>query len=163
MEEKRLLTCDNAVFADEIVGKLEEAGIACRRHDETQDTAVGAYGALPGISIFVFEKDYEQAKALVDPIVEERNKTHPICPKCGSEDVEAYTSPERSHKIKWIVSLLFIFVALFLFYIVHALDVQSWILNDTAYILVIIGVLLIPYQAQPNFRCKNCGRKFYSK
>lgn len=74
MEEKLLMKCENTIFADEIVGKLNENGIETRTHDETQDTAVGAYGPLVGIAIYVPAQQYDQALALVKPIVEARDK-----------------------------------------------------------------------------------------
>lgn len=58
MKERELMKCDNTIFADEIVSKLNENGIEARVHDETQDTAVGAYGPIVGIAIFVSEQQY---------------------------------------------------------------------------------------------------------
>ena len=61
---KVLLHCDNEFYADEVSSLLEKEGIACRLHDERNDTAYsyGAHGGnLPGIEVRVNESDYERA------------------------------------------------------------------------------------------------------
>ena len=53
---KVLLHCDNEFYADEVSSLLEKEGIACRLHDERNDTAYsyGAHGGnLPGIEVRV--------------------------------------------------------------------------------------------------------------
>ncbi len=46
---------------EEITNLLIENNIVSRQHDEGQDQNPGAYGAITGIAIFVFEKDYEKS------------------------------------------------------------------------------------------------------
>lgn len=62
MDERLLIKCENTIVADEVVELLHAHGIVSRQHDESQDPRIGAYGPLTGISIFVFERDNEQAK-----------------------------------------------------------------------------------------------------
>ena len=87
---KVLLHCDNEFYADEVSSLLEKEGIACRLHDERNDTAYsyGAHGGnLPGIEVRVNESDYERALALVKPVEEAHRQFVPWCPECGSDDV----------------------------------------------------------------------------
>lgn len=61
MNEKLLCKCTNITTAHNVANILENDDIVFRRHDETTDTRTGAYGPMPGIAIYVFEKDYEKA------------------------------------------------------------------------------------------------------
>lgn len=65
MDEKLLLKCENSIRAYKIVNLLNKHNIALRQHDESQDPRVGAYGAVTGIAIYVFAKDYEKALSIV--------------------------------------------------------------------------------------------------
>jgi hypothetical protein len=121
MKERELMKCDNTIFADEIAGKLEEIGIEARMHDETQDTAVGAYGPNVGIAIFVPEEQYERAAALVRPIVEAREKARE---ERLAEENGADAADSRSEKIKALIVVIVIFLivlAVFLFMLSHEL------------------------------------------
>ena len=89
MKERLLIKCDTTIYADEITNLLIENNIVSRQHDEGQDQNPGAYGAITGIAIYVFEKDYEKAVEIINPIVDSRNKSHVWCPKCGSYNVSA--------------------------------------------------------------------------
>ncbi len=61
MNEKLLCKCTNITTVHNVVSILENDDIVFRRHDETTDTRTGAYGPMPSIAIYVFEKDYEKA------------------------------------------------------------------------------------------------------
>ena len=76
MKERLLIKCDTTIYADEITNLLIENNIVSRQHDEGQDQNPGAYGAITGIAIYVFEKDYEKAVEIINPIVDSRNKSH---------------------------------------------------------------------------------------
>ena len=89
MKEILLIKCDTTIYADEITNLLIENNIVSRQHDEGQDQRPGAYGAITGIAIYVYEKDYEKAVEITNPIVNSRNKSHVWCPKCGSYNVSA--------------------------------------------------------------------------
>ena len=117
--EIQLMKCDNTIFADEIVSKLNENGIEARVHDETQDTAVGAYGPIVGIAIFVSEQQYEQALALVKPIVEARDKA---IEERLAENSGLTNDRKEKHKAIIIVIVLFlIMLGTLLFVMSHEL------------------------------------------
>ena len=65
MKERLLIKCDTTIYADEITNLLIENNIVSRQHDEGQDQNPGAYGAITGIAIYVFEKDYEKAVEII--------------------------------------------------------------------------------------------------
>lgn len=69
MNERLLCKCTNITTVHNVVSILENADIVFRRHDETTDTRTGAYGPMPSIAIYVFEKDYEKANSLIEPII----------------------------------------------------------------------------------------------
>ena len=56
MKEILLIKCDTTIYADEITNLLIENNIVSRQHDEGQDQRPGAYGAITGIAIYVYEK-----------------------------------------------------------------------------------------------------------
>lgn len=113
MKEILLIKCDTTIYADEITNLLIENNIVSRQHDEGQDQRPGAYGAITGIAIYVYEKDYEKAVEITNPIVNSRNKSHVWCPKCGSYNVSAiYDTELRYH---YCASFLFLFLGFILF------------------------------------------------
>lgn len=69
MNEKLLCKCTNITTAHNVASILENDDIVFRQHDETTDTRTGAYGPTPGIAMYVFEKDYEKAYSLIEPII----------------------------------------------------------------------------------------------
>ena len=76
MDEKLLLTCENAAFADEIINKLKENGIASRLYKGNRDKVVGAYSSVKKIAIYVFAKDYKKALDFIKPIAKVKNLVH---------------------------------------------------------------------------------------
>lgn len=72
MKERLLIKCDTSIYTDEITNLLIENNIVSRWHDEEQAQRPGAYGAITGIAIYVFEKDYEKAVETINPIVDSR-------------------------------------------------------------------------------------------
>lgn len=162
MQERLLLKCENTICADEIVNLLNIHNIASRQHDESQDPRVGAYGALTGIAIYVFEKDYERAIDLVNPVFKEMNNVNPFCPKCGSEDVMPII---RRHDYGTIITLFCLFLILIPgIYIAlpEELGLRSSAINSIALVMVVVGFILmfvIKY-ANTNYKCERCGKKF---
>ena len=85
MNERLLCKCPNNIVAHKVVSILTNDDIVFRQHDETNDPRIGAYGPTPGIAIYVFEKDYQKAQMLIEPIVNSSTKSiKPFCPKCGT-------------------------------------------------------------------------------
>ena len=162
-QERLLLKCDNTIFADEIVGVLEANGIVSRQHDESMDTVVGAYGAVTGIAFYVFEDDYERARELIDPIVKARNKVHPICPKCGSEEVVPIARKRNDATALTIVSLFLLLIPGLYIGLPVQLGLRSR-LADIAALMMTVAAFVILISSNHwfyNFRCMKCGHKFH--
>lgn len=75
-----MCTCADHIVANRVTDILETNGIAFRLHDETADMRPGTYGSVPGIAIYVFDKDHEMAAALVEPVT--GNNTQYVGPYC---------------------------------------------------------------------------------
>lgn len=165
MKEILLIKCDTTICADEITNLLIENNIVSRQHDEGQDQRPGAYGAITGIAIYVYEKDYEKAVEITNPIVNSRNKSHVWCPKCGSYNVSAIYV---SNKYGTAISLLCIFLVLIPgLYIVWANDfgLRSTI-ADYIVLSMFIFFLVIAFSGKisnANYMCKDCNKRFYHK
>lgn len=164
MKEILLIKCDTTIYADEITNLLIENNIVSRQHDEGQDQRPGAYGAITGIAIYVYEKDYEKAVEITNPIVNSRNKSHVWCPKCGSYNVSAI----YGNKYGTAISLLCIFLVLIPgLYIVWANDfgLRSTI-ADYIVLSMFIFFLVIAFSGKisnANYMCKDCNKRFYHK
>lgn len=165
MRERLLIKCDTTIFADEITNLLIENNIVSRQHDEEQDQRPGAYGAITGIAIYVFEKDYEKAVEITNPIVGSRNKSQIWCPKCGSYNVSAICV---SNKYGTAIALLCIFLVLIPgLYLAWANDlgIKSTIADYIA-LSMLISFLVIAFFGKisnANYICKDCNKKFRHK
>lgn len=163
MEERLLLKCDNTIYADEIANELESYGIIVRLHDETQDTAVGAYGGVTGIAIYVLDKDYDQAKGLISPIIKARNNAHPMCPNCGSENVAPLPYKHKYATGTAITSLALILLPII--YIAQPLELglRSKMGDAIALVMVIVGLVLLfaSRHINDNYECHDCNHKFH--
>lgn len=85
MKEKLLCRCTSSITANNVANVLDANSIVYRMHDETADQRNGAYGPNPGTTFYVSEKDYQEASALVEPIINHPSvRCIPFCPKCGS-------------------------------------------------------------------------------
>lgn len=58
--------CNNPFTAEQLKGRLDEAGIPCMVVDQTLTGVYGGYGALPGYAVKVFAKYEESARKIVD-------------------------------------------------------------------------------------------------
>jgi hypothetical protein len=142
MKEIELMKCDNTIFADEIVNKLNEAGIDARQHDETTDPAVGAYGPIVGIAIFVDEKDESRAKAIVKPIVEAREKdTEKMMIEDG--DYKPASECQEKHQARLVVAgLLLVIIGFFILGMSNNIGL-SGTLSIVSYVVIALGVIVI--------------------
>ena len=168
MKEKFLMKCDTSIFANEIVEQLEANGIASRVVDETKGAAFG-YGPNVGMSIYVDENDYEKAKSIADPIVENREHTQIWCPKCGSEDISPIEKGKHSASGKMIASLILILIGGLYFCLANLFKesfgvvYRSFALDIVVIVLIFIGFLLLFFggHASCNYHCNHCGKDFF--
>lgn len=162
MNEKLLCKCTNITTAHNVVSILENDDIVFRRHDETTDTRTGAYGPMPGIAIYVFEKDYEKAYSLIEPIINSTAESaKPFCPKCGSEDIEHI---ERGKYVThlYILSILF-FLAGFCYLLASAeYNIKSVVMDWLSLVMIVLFVVsgIIAGRKSKNCKCKHCGKRF---
>lgn len=162
MHEILLLKCKNSICADEIVNLLNAHNITLRQHDESQDPRAGAYGAVTGIAIYVFAKDYEKALDIITPALKGMNNSSTFCPKCGSENV---TPIIRNHNYGTLLTLLCLFLILIpgiYIALANEFGLKSPTGNNIALIMVSLGFVLmfaIKYY-NVNYKCEKCGKKF---
>lgn len=112
MNEKLLCRCTGSIVANNVANALDVNSIKYRMHDETADQRNGAYGPNPGIAFYVSEQDYQEASALVNPIINRPSlRFTPFCPKCGSEDTESINRSKAATTILLISIPLFVSVS----------------------------------------------------
>lgn len=168
MDTKLLMKCDNPVYADEVIGKLAEAGIAASQHDNGMDPSLGSLQGQLGIGIRVFEKDYDRAREVVDQIVKGRVTSATWCPLCGSDEVEKLAAKRRRLSAKRLLrALLLVLIGVAWL----ALKSQQHVIADAKLLtalhvaavgFVTIGLMQIVWPADwSNYHCRHCNRDFY--
>lgn len=160
--EKLLCKCTNSITAHNVVNILKNDEIVFRQHDETNEPRTGSYGPTPGIAIYVFEKDYEKAYSLIEPIINSTNESaKSFCPKCGSEDIE-YIGRGKYVTYLYILSILF-FLAGFGYLVASAeYNIKSVVMDWLSLVLIILFVVsgIIAGRKNKNCKCKHCGKRF---
>lgn len=150
-KERYLTTCDNSVEAECLKAKLGEAGIACRLHDESVNKAVtGPW--VPGVEAFVYDRDYDRARQILDSETEAKKRQTPWCPKCGSEDVSEELAGGRS-LAKTLAGLA----------ILAAAVAAAATIGKLACVLAVIGVGLTAdglRGKRKKYVCHKCGHTF---
>ncbi len=162
MKEILLYKSKDSIVANRIVNILDINNIAYRQHDETMDKRPGAYGPIPGISIYVFEKDYDRALELIDPVIKDNIQgPQPFCPKCGSKEVEIIPRPKYTKIVILLAVLLFLIPGLYFVYS-RNLEIRSNSLDIIAIALLLssIALMILSKYQNVNHQCKTCGRKF---
>lgn len=157
-----LLKCENTIFADEIESLLNASGIVSRRHDERNDPYPGAYGAVLGIAVYVYADDYERACRIIEPVVSERRKFMPFCPKCGSEDVAPIVRRRDYGTTISVLSTFLILVPILYMELPAEFGTSTPLANIVALVMFIAGIVLI-FTARlftANYKCRKCGKKF---
>ena len=162
MNDKLLLKCDNTIYADEVVRLLNKHGIVTRQHDENQDPRTGSYGPLPGIAIYVFEKDYDKACSLVEPLQEQRNDYAPSCPKCGSDAVEPLVHRHNYGNSLNIISIILICIPVIYICMPGVYGLRSPVADMITLLMVIVGFIVVVAgrHSNDNYQCTDCGKKF---
>jgi Zn finger protein HypA/HybF involved in hydrogenase expression len=102
-----LKTCNNAVEATLIKGKLENNGITCFLTNENFSNLMPHYNGMMGggVQIIINDLDFENAQKLIE---EQLISNEMVCPNCNSDNVSFGLG--SSGKIKKIVT---IFLSLF--------------------------------------------------
>ena len=162
MKEILIYKCKNGIVVNRIVNVLDANSIAYRQHDETVDKRPGAYGPTPGIAIYVFEKDYDRALELIDPIIKDNIEgPKPLCPKCGSEEVEAIPRHKSTKLVILLSILLFLIPGLYFVYS-RNLNIRSQSLDIIAIVMILssIALMIVSKHQNVNHQCTKCGRKF---
>jgi len=88
MDIIRLITCDNAVEAHLIKGKLNNEGIDCFITNENTTTLIPYMNNMLGfgVQVMIHKEDYEKARELVKDKLQPDN-TDIVCPYCGSHRI----------------------------------------------------------------------------
>lgn len=162
MQERLLLKCDNSIYADEITELLRTHQIVSRQHDETQDLQPGAYGAVTGIAIYVFEKDYAKAQEVVAPVLAERKNMFSFCPKCGSEEIEVIVRRHDYGTCLILTCLFLIFLPGLYICLPAELGLRSMVTDYIAGGMLVFGFVLMfaIRNIAANYQCRKCGKKF---
>ncbi len=89
MDYIRLITCNDAVEANLLKGRLESKNIPSIITNETSTTVLpylnGMLGA--GVQVLVHKNDFEQARKIVNESLESVENQTIICPYCRSKEV----------------------------------------------------------------------------
>lgn len=158
MKEILLCRCTNSIVSNNVTNALDANSIRYRMHDETADQRIGAYGPDPGIAIYVFERDLQEASALVDPIINRPPvRFSPFCPKCGSEDTESITRSRYTTALQ-LISIPLCIVPCVYIYHSKEWDTICWI--ALAVFLLSIILMVVSSKMNKNYRCNKCGKRF---
>ena len=110
-------------------------------------------------TFYVSEKDYQEASALVEPIINHPSvRCIPFCPKCGSEDTESINRP------KYTTALQLISIPLFIAPVVVIYNSKEWSMFcwiAVAVFILSIVLVIVSSKMNRNYRCKKCGKRFY--
>lgn len=158
-QEKILLKCENAIYADEIQTALSNSSIVSRQHEEYLDTA----SRQIGITIFVYSDDYDKACEIIAPIIKARNEAAPMCPKCGSEDVR-YTPSHFKHTNFVSIFSIFCFLLPGIYIgLPKGVIERTYTLNVIAGVVAVLGLVMLVLLSRKskNYECRKCGKKFY--
>ena len=159
MKEKLLCRCTSSFTSNNVANVLDANSIVFRMHDETADQRNGAYGPNPGTTFYVSEKDYQEASALVEPIINHPSvRCIPFCPKCGSEDTESINRPKYTTALQLISIPLFIAPVVVIYYS-KEWSMFCWI--AVAVFILSIVLVIVSSKMNRNYRCKKCGKRFY--
>ena len=158
MNEKLLCRCTGSIAANNVANALDVNSIKYRMHDETADQRNGAYGPNPGIAFYVLEQDYQEASALVNPIINRPSlRFTPFCPKCGSEDTESISRSKYTTALQLTSIPLFIAPVIFIYYS-KEWSMLCWIAVAVFFFSIIL--MIVSSKMNKNYKCNKCGKRF---
>lgn len=107
MKTQILITCNNAIEANLIKGRLEVEGVQSFTTSENISNLIPMYNNMlgGGVQVMVFEEDLECAKRIIQDKLEPQSHKM-ICGNCSSENVEL----KGLNRNKLITALLSILV-----------------------------------------------------
>lgn len=118
-----VISFDNYIDANIMLGKLQAEGITCFLRDEytvTVDPILS--NAVGGIKLVVPEDEASKARALLN-LFAQNKKTALECPQCHSHNVEYISNPARSGNwLSAIIGFLFGSYALSIKKVYHCFD-----------------------------------------
>ncbi|MCZ4695821.1 DUF2007 domain-containing protein [Ancylomarina euxinus] len=103
----RLMTCETAIEANLIKGRLKNEGIEVFITNENFSNLMPHYNHIlnSGIQIMLHETDYDNARTLLGL----NAKTELICPNCQSKNIKMGLGKNKIRKIIAIIMSLLIF------------------------------------------------------
>lgn len=161
-DSQLLLHCDNAVYAEEIKMLLQTKGIECFINDEAKTEVIGSTGGNRAeIAIYVDQKDYDAAHAVVDEINKKREEQMPWCPKCGAEDISKTVVPHQ-HGPLWllIVCVVCIVSMLILLIIPRTVHISFLLWSFLFALWIFLLVFWFKSYKVERFTCKKCSHTF---
>ena len=132
MNRQLLISYDDEMTATRLKQDLSASGIDCVVQKEAKTYDVMFDHGSCCFAVYVDDKDYTQAKDILNQFNKTRDEELPWCPKCGSEEVTR-TNIHHERGPKWLWFLLPSALAAPLFF--EEYDVEE-------------------------FHCKNCGHDF---
>lgn len=169
MNTKHLITCDNAIMAENVKEILFENNIESVIIDHTIDKAIAYGGNLAGFEIIINSNDYDKAKVISDKIESERAEMMPWCPECGSEHITKQIKKHKNHR--WIyvsIGILFLILAMLCYFFINPYQFND--INILTIILLFIAVIYFvqAYKTSKSsidilYYCNKCGNKFHKK
>lgn len=150
---KNIISTPEVVTAEQIVARLNEAGIDAQMLED-KSTFISASGDIFNYSIIVNDCDVDAANKIVSGYQAESKECHamPWCPECGSEDVsETIIRCKRG-------SLFFLILAPFMFVIGFFSPIFFFWLFSVGALLFIIQYF-IGYNIH-RYKCNKCHHVF---
>ena len=99
-----LMTCDSAIEANIIKGRLENEGVICFVNNENFSNLMPHYDRIlgAGVQIMINEKDYDKAVEILGLNVEKKA----VCPNCNSTNIKIGLGKNKLKKIFTIIASL---------------------------------------------------------
>ena len=166
MESKLLKFYDDELNAQEIKQRLADARIECVLQKEQKSVLNPLIDSIEeGMAVYVDQKDYSEAKKILDTYEQELEQKGLWCPECDSEDVTISIKHIKYKPSSIIVSSLGAAVLCVVVLMSrHGLSLPSII---GGFIGALIGGLiggLLSYKKEgydkKTYHCNNCGKDF---
>lgn len=166
MEKKLLIFLGEEINAQKVKEMLTNAGIECKLRKVKEGLSNALLNSLAEpkencMAVFVDEKDYPEAKKMLESILLETEKIALWCPECGSEDVKVIFEPciKKPSWPLWLCLIAYLISAM--------LCVLHYAFVFLVFIIIVVhGVLRIKKHYGTirfnvtTYHCNNCGKDF---